>query len=195
MDRYDAMRIAFLAALFLGLASTGHSEPSPSVRYLMKEPVTLFDWGIIRLYDYLDEYATHYLKTNSVQDIYCTVSYDSGRNKIIISAIVTRQPEQEKESPASVRSHAKNICVEITRTLRREFLTDRDRHVRRTSGIYRFFGHIGSQGKEEPIDAFDEIERITIISVSVYSAKDPGRLILHSESPLMGKESVFAEGK
>jgi hypothetical protein len=161
----------------------------------MQEPVTLFDWGIVRLYDYLDGYAAHYLKTNAVQDIYGTVSYDSTRNRIIISMIVTRQPVQAKEPPAIARKQAKDICLTVTSTLRREFLTEQDRHVRRSSGIYRFFGHIGTRGKQEPMDAFEEIERITLITVSVYGAEDPGRLLLHSESTLMGKESVFAEGK
>lgn len=82
----------------------------------------------------------------------------------------------------------------VTQTLRREFLTDRDRHVRRTLGIYRFFGHIGFKGKQEPLDAFEEIEQITVINVSIYSDKDPGRLILQSESPLMGKEILFTRG-
>jgi hypothetical protein len=189
------MRILLIAAILFSLASICDAEPSPSVRYLMNEPVTLFDWGIIRLYEYLDEYTAHYLKTNSVRDIYSTVSYDASRNSIIISLIVTRQAEQGKEDPSSVRAHCREICVSITQTLRREFLTDRDRHVRRSSGIYRFFGHIGFRGKQEPVDCFDEIEKITVIGVSVYSDKDPGRLISHSESPLMGKEILYVEGK
>ena len=48
---------------------------------------------------------------------------------------------------------------------------------------------------DEPVDSFEEIEKITVINVSVYSEKDPGRLILHSESPLMGKDIVFGERK
>jgi hypothetical protein len=189
------MKTFLLFVALFGLVSTSHAEPSPSVRYLMNEPVTLFDWGIIRLYEYLDEYTTHYLKTNSVQDIYSTVTYDSSRNNIIISLVVTRLTQQANESPASVDSSSRDICKTITRTLRREFLTDRDRYVRQSSGIYRFFGHIGFKGKNEPIGSFDEIEKITVINVSVYSEKDPGRLILHSESPLMGKEILFGEGK
>lgn len=189
------MKTCLLSIVLLGLVSISHAEPSPSVRYLMNEPVTLFDWGILRLYEYLDEYTTHYLKTNSVQDVYSTVSYDPLQNNIIISLVVTRHTEQANESPASVRSSSSDICKTITQTLRREFLTDRERHVRRSSGLYRFFSHIGFKGKDEPIDSFDEIEKITVISVSVYSDKDPGRLILLSESPLMGKDIVFGERK
>jgi len=188
------MKTSLLLLLLLSVVPICNAEPSPSVRYLMSEPVTLFDWGIIRLYEYLDEYTTHYLKTNSVQDIYSTVSYDSLRNNIMISTVVTRH-SQGNESPASVRIGSRDICKTITHTLRREFLTDSDRHVRRSSGIYRFFGHIGFKGKDEPIDCFDEIEKITVIDVSVYSEKDPGRLIVHSASPLMGKDILFSEGK
>ncbi len=189
------MKTSLLLLVLLGPVSICNAEPSPAVRYLMNEPVTLFDWGILRLYEYLDEYTTHYLKTNSVKDIYSTVRYDAPKNLIIIAMIVTRQAEQVNESPASVRTGSRDICKTITQTLRREFLTNRDRHVRRSSGIYLFFAHIGFKGKYEPIDSFDEIEKITVINVSVYSEKDPGRLVLHSESPLMGKQIVFGERK
>ena len=189
------MKTPLILILLLGLVPICSAEPSPSVRYLMNEPVTLFDWGIIRLYDYLDEYTEHYLKTNTVRDIYCTVRYDSPRNKIIISMVVTRRAPSHEDTPSSVRAESREICKSITQTLRREFLTDRDTHVRRSSGIYRFFGHIGFRGTEEPLDAFDEIERITVIEVSVYGETDPGRLVYHSESPLMGKQIVYAEGK
>jgi hypothetical protein len=189
------MKSALISTLVLALASISAADPSPSVRYLMKEPVTLFDWGIVRLYEYLDGYTTHYLKTNAVQDIYSTVSYDTSRNNILITIVVTREAQQAEEPPGIVRSRCKEICRDITRALRREFLTGRDRHVRRSSGIYRFFGHVGFKGKDEPPDAYDEIEKITLINVSVYSSKDPGRLVLQSESPLMGEDIVFARGK
>ena len=189
------MKTPLLLIVLLTVGSVCNAEPSPAVRYLMSEPVTLFDWGFVRLYEYLDVYTAHYLKTNSVQDIYSTVSYDSGRNKIILSMIITRRAEQANEAPASVRKGSRDLCKTVTQTLRREFLTESDRHVRRASGIYRFFGHIGNKGKDEPVDSFDEVEKITVISVSVYSEKDPGRLVLHSESPLMGREILFGEIK
>lgn len=189
------MKILLLLLVLLGLVPICNAEPSSAVHYLMNEPVTLFDWGMLRLYDYLDEYTTHYLQTNSVKDIYCTVRYDALRNRIIISMVVTRQEQQENESPGSVRTGSRDICKTITQTLRREFLTHSDRQLRRSSGIYRFFGHIGFKGKNEPIDCSDEIEKITVIDVSVYSEKDPGRLVLHSASPLLGKEIVFGERK
>jgi hypothetical protein len=189
------MKIWLFTVLFLSLASLAGAEPSPSVRYLMNEPVTLFDWGIVRLHEYLEEYTTHYLQTASVQDIYATVSYDSRRNIILLSIVATRQARQQDESPESVRTSSKDVCRGVTQTLRKEFLADRDRSVRRSLGIYRFFGHLGFRGKDEPLDAFEEIERITVIKVSVYSDRDPGRLILESESPLMGQDILFGEAK
>ena len=189
------MKTSLLLLALLCLVPICNAEPSASVRYLMNEPVTLFDWGILRLYEYLDEYTAHYLKTNSVQDIYSTVRYDSPRNHIIISMVVTRKAQEGKESPASVLSGSREVCRTITQTLRREFLADRERHVRRSSGIYRFFAHIGFKGRDEPVDSFDEIEKIIVINVSVYSQKDLGRLILHSESPLINKDIVFGERK
>jgi hypothetical protein len=79
--------------------------------------------------------------------------------------------------------------------MRREFLAGRNKQVRRSSGIYRFFAHVGFRGEREPPDSFEEIENMTVIKVSVYSDKDPGKLILHAETPLMGKEITYGEPK
>ena len=186
------MRTLLLSAALLGFASICSAEPSPSVQYLMNEPVTLFDWGIIRLYDYVDEYATHYLKTKTVQDIYGTVRYDLFRNKIVISFVITRNPDSKHASPDSAQTSSKNICRSIIQEMRREFFADRNDEVRRSSGIYRFFAHVGARGYKEPLGCYEEIEKMTVIQVSVYSHKDPGRLILHAESPLMGNEISFS---
>lgn len=187
------MRILLLAVALLACSSLCHAEPSPAVRYLMNEPVTLFDWGIVRLYEYVDGFANHYLRTNSVQDIYSTVTYDSLRNKILISFVVTRKPDSRNESPAFVQSSSKDISRTIIREMRREFFADRNKQVRRSSGIYRFFAHVGVRGEKEPLDCFEEIENLTVLKVSVYSDKDPGKLILDSETPLMGKQITYGE--
>lgn len=189
------MRIFLLALSLVALSSMGWAEPSPMVRYLMKEPVTLFDWGIIRLYEYVDGFAKDYLKNNAVQDIYSTVTYDSLSNNILITFVVTQKPVPKGQASQSEATSPKNICMAIVQAMRREFLADRNPLLRRSSGIYRFFGHVGFRGEKEPLDAFEEIENITLIRVSVYSARDPGRLILHAESPLMGKEVNFGQKK
>jgi hypothetical protein len=158
----------------------------------MKEPVTLFDWGIIRLYNYVEEYAKHYLKTKSVQDIYSTVRYDLLRNEIIIAFVVTRKSDPRGESPNLAKASSKDICRSIIQELRREFFADRNDEVRRSSGIYRFFAHVGVRGDKEPLDCYEEIEKITVITVSVYGEKNPGKLIVHASSPLMDKEIIFS---
>lgn len=189
------MRILLLAFALLVLPSVCLAEPSPTVRYLMKEPVTLFDWGIIRLFEYVEGFTKDYLKTNAVQDIYSTVTYDALRNNILISFVVTQKPDPKGQGAGSEATSPKNICRTIIREMRREFLADRDQLLRRSSGIYRFFGHVGFRGEKEPLDAFEEIENITVIQVSVYSARDPGKLVLHVESPLMSKEVNFGQQK
>jgi len=186
------MRFLLPSAVLFGFASICSAEPSSSVQYLMKEPVTLFDWGIIRLHDYVEEYASDYLKRGSVQDIYSTVRYDLLRNEIIISFVVTRSANPNGESPTLVKRSCKNICQSIIREMRREFFADRNDEVRRSSGIYRFFAHLGVRGDKEPLDCYEEIEKITVITVSVYSEQDPGKLILHASSPLMDKEITFS---
>ena len=185
------MKVRVIAVAILGFSSFCHAEPSSQVQYLMTEPVTLFDLGILRLHEYVEGYASNYLQTKPVQDIYSTVSYDAPRNKILITFVVTRKPGPQKEDPAFVQESAKSICGTIIQDMRREFFVDRNWQLRRSSGIYRFFAHVGFGGTREPLDCYEEIEKITVLGVSVYSDKDPGKLILHGESPLMGKDIIF----
>ena len=189
------MRVLWIALAILAVPSVAHGEPSAAVRYLMSEPVTLFDWGIVRLYEHVSEFTAHYLQTGSVQDIYGTVSYDPPRNQIVISFVVTRKPDSTDVNPARWDTNSRNVCRSIIQEIRREFFADRNKEVRRSSGIYRFFAHVGFRGDKEPLDCFEEIENITVIRVSVYSDKDPGKLVLHSESPLMARDITFGEPK
>jgi hypothetical protein len=189
------MRVLLIALAILAVSSIAHAGPSTAVSYLMSEPVTLFDWGIVRLYEYVNEFAAHYLQTGSVQDIYSTVSYDPPRNEIVISFVVTRKPDAKDVDPASGDVSSRNVCRSIIQKIRREFFADRNKEVRRSSGIYRFFAHVGFRGDREPLDCFEEIENITVIRVSVYSDKDPGKLVLQSESPLMAKDITFGGPK
>jgi len=108
---------------------------------------------------------------------------------------VTQKPQAKGQESGSETASPQNICRYVIQEMRRELLADRDRLLRRSSGIYRFFGHVGFRGEKEPLDAFEEIENITVIRVSVYSARDPGKLVLHAESPLMGNEVRFGQKK
>ena len=185
------MKVWVIVVAIFAFSSFCQAEPSLPIQYLMKEPVTLFDLGILRLHTHVEGYATHCLQTKPVQDIYSTVTYDASRNNILITFVVTRKPSPQNESPAFVQTSSRNICATIIQDMRREFFVGRDWQVRRTSGIYRFFAHVGFRGSREPLDCYEEIENITVLGVSVYSHKDPGKLILHGESPLMGKDIIF----
>lgn len=185
------MRVLVIVVAIFVFSSFCHAESSPQVQYLMTEPVTLFDLGILRLHEYVEGYTTHFLETKPVLDIYSTVAYDTSQNKILISFVVTRKPDPQNESPSFVQTSSKSICRTIIQEMRREFFVDRNWQMRRSSGIYRFFAHVGFRGEREPLDCYEAIEKMTVLGVSVYSHKDPGKLILHGESPLMDKDIVF----
>jgi len=185
------MRVLVIVVAILAFSSFCQAEPSPAVQYLMTEPVTLFDLGILRLHEYVEGYTTHFLQTKPVEDIYSTVAYDLPQNKILISFVVTRKPDPEKETPSFVQTSSRSICKTIIQEMRREFFVDRNWQMRRSSGIYRFFAHVGFRGEKEPVDCFEAVEKMTVLGVSVYSHKDPGKLIIHGESPLMGKDIIF----
>ena len=71
------MKVWVIVVAILGFSSFCHAEPSSQIQYLMTEPVTLFDLGILRLHEYVEGYASNYLQTKPVEDIYSTVTYDA----------------------------------------------------------------------------------------------------------------------
>src|SRR2546427_13041601 len=88
------MKILIPILLLFYLASQSYAEPSPTVRKLMNEPVSLFEYGLYKLekrlesIDFSDEHYGYNNPENRLlsqpKSTSSEVYYEWGRNRIII---------------------------------------------------------------------------------------------------------------
>lgn len=71
------------------------ADPSPGIRWLQKEPVTLFDWGIMRM-QYSAEKAVEILREPGVTETHAFVYYDGNKNAFEIDLGVFPDPNTKE---------------------------------------------------------------------------------------------------
>ena len=65
------------------LAGTTYAEPSPVVRYLQSEPVTMWDWGLFQVTEHLQELDPYRIPTSRLSKAH----YDPQRQKIALTIL------------------------------------------------------------------------------------------------------------
>lgn len=168
------------------------AEPTPSISYLMKTPVSMFDFGMHRLNIYLAEKVKNRLeeltREVSVTDSKLNVraSYDWAKNRIIIGTGTMTSFNDVKT--------AKKLCKSITQSIKNHlnvFATGPAVYGISLLGV--FFSHIGYESTSEPESLAKELETITEIQVSLSFKKDGILNLFSSESALMEEAISFSE--
>lgn len=168
-----------------GLAS---AEPTPTVRYLMKEPMSLWDKGMIQLRDHLKNDPSSRL-------LYVTVEYDWDANRIRIGAV---ELGQEALSATEAKPWCKRTLESLRAALWVHWYPDptTGEPVVTGSMIPKFFWHEGYTTKPRPPDNLaDELHSITELS-AVYTGILPdnqGTKIFTCRSPLLSDKVLFEE--
>ena len=87
------MRLIALATVLAGLLSvqTGHAEPGPVGGWLMKEPVSMWTFGMAQLRIHFFQ-----LKTPELKSVAKSVDYDWDQNRIEISAWTSEQFTEDR---------------------------------------------------------------------------------------------------
>lgn len=182
------MRLIVLLVVFMVIPTTGYGEPSPTVRYLMDEPVTMFDWGLYRLRRIIDQFQFENL---NLHNIHSYITYDWDQNRLRIVFYVQTKETVDK---ASSKKICKNITAKISSTFGGEI---RDKGLRRNISIATLFEHRAFENRDKPDNFMEEIEKITKIEVSVFTRKtinSPANIkILSCESPLIGGKPLFLD--
>ena len=203
---------AFVSLLFFCLISPCYADPSVTIRKLMNEPLTMFDWGLYQLNEYFKTYPFDDLdlvragKNEKGRTIDSEVSYDWDRNRLIIKFYIrTSKQESEKYS-------AKDLCSNVTEKIRKSFVFD-NYPLKSFAGLSRFFEHRGFntyKDEQEKISRIAEIEKIIYITIDVsfsnfdnssqFSEKIKAGTplftnILTCESPLLGKDIYYVDRK
>jgi hypothetical protein len=104
--------VAFIIAC-AGATQFAQADPSPEVRALMNEPVSMFDWGLMEL-----QRMTHDSVKSSASELgfladqlSVDVSYDFGRNEILIGVYPDFVPRsQAKVDCRNLVNHVRGVA-------------------------------------------------------------------------------------
>lgn len=170
-------------------AQSTNAEPSRTIRYLLKEPVNMFDWGLYRLNEDLRYFFAHDMEYISYVVPSVSVYYLREENRIRVDLhLYSKQKRLQKKT-------AKGICEQLTKRTRAFFAVDENKNVRKKAGVAFRFSRFGFEKKNRPKNLMEEIESLTEIhaKVSVRVNDSTWKKIAESKSPLMGKEVLHIE--
>jgi len=173
------------------LAETCSAEPTPTIKYLMKEPITMLDWAMYKLALYLNqELRDRYLNKVSKFAPRITVHYNADSDKIHISASMLYKKFHTKEE-------ARTYCEGIVKYIRGLLVFKQGKAKspvspvapRTTLGSY--FGQHGQHHKNRPKNIEGELSKSTELIAVV---KDKFDQPVICKAPLVGSEIMFLYG-
>ena len=164
-------------------ASATLAEPSRVVRYLMNDPVTMWDWGELKLEDALED-AFDIENPNDIMghllaehEMYVRVSVDYNwkGNRLRLLVIMGSAPWVESELP---EESARFMCKEVVLRVRQKLGIERDgQPIRRTlsedespsSSLHLYFGrHFDMTNSDEPSSLAEELDAMTDLEAMVF---------------------------
>lgn len=170
-------------------AQSTNAEPSRTIRYLLKEPVSMFDWGLYRLNDDLRHFFARDRKNISYVVPSVSVYYLREENRIRVDLhLYSKQKLLQKKT-------ARGICNQLTKRTRVFFAVGENKNVREKAGVAFRFRRFGFESKNRPKNVMEELESLTEIHVmvSVRVNDSTWKKIAESKAPLMGKEVLHIE--
>jgi hypothetical protein len=176
------LALGWLVCLPLLFVASLGAEPSPVVEYLMREPVSMLDWGLTQIEE--DLFRNRGVLTRNEGDLFepeptIRVAYAWEENRIEIFLKLTMQANVKKspQRMAAIRKHV-------------EFLVAYLRGGLSMRPYGAFFRHKGFRSKESPENLDEELVEITDIHISV---RDHHQNILsRCQAPLSGKKIVWS---
>lgn len=152
-----------LCLISLGTPLSCVAEPTNTIQFLMKEPVSMLDWGINNIEDHLYRQRSLFLENEKLvfePEPNLSVVYDWELNQIRLS-LGLRTPKPVKRTP-QVLEEVKNHVIWIIKYLRGSL----------TMNPYdAFFRHKGFRNKESPQNLEAELTGMTVLLIEVRDAK------------------------
>lgn len=171
-----------LASMSLLFTAPLGAEPSPAVEYLMREPVSMLDWGLAKIEE--DLIRKRGVLTRNEGNMFeleptIRVIYAWEENRIQIFLNLTMQADVKKtpQRMAAVREHVTFVMAYLRGGL--------------TMHPYdAFFRHKGFRSKESPEDLGENLVEITDLHLTV---RDHQQNILNRcRAPLSGTDIVWS---
>jgi hypothetical protein len=155
-----------LLLVFILIATSAFADPSPSIRHLMSEPLSMLEWGIYRIERRAALFAWDDL---DIMKQFCDVQYDWDVNWLRLSCTIYPRFQSLQKTPP------KQVCGSIISQIRTHFGIGAAPHletVRKLFGIGTYFRHQFFTQKTVPESLEHDIEVITFIGVRILVSKN-----------------------
>jgi hypothetical protein len=165
---------------FFCIVDTSMAEPTPNIKYLMNEPVSMLDWGIYRL----DKYLAN-IHIDGARSIFYWTDYDGEKNALYLNFTM--------EINGKSRDEAKKMGESLVSRVRHSLGVNPDtgKPYGGNSRLYVYFSHNVSEDNKEPKGIESELENITVIQLLIMA--DEGTKGLKCQAPLLGTQIMFDE--
>ncbi|MFO1243664.1 MAG: hypothetical protein U1E71_00570 [Ramlibacter sp.] len=155
--------VAFL--LFAGSSTSALSEPGRVERWLMGEPMSLFDWGIYKIDKKISELKS--LKTNQAGKFFFgSANYDWNANRLRLKVNFVGKGT-DAECVDSIK-WAKGALLNYTWSEKEQVGVAKD-------VLAGYFAHEGGyQATNQPADVGEQLVRITVLEATVFVPAESG---------------------
>jgi hypothetical protein len=133
--------------------TSASAEPSNTINWLMNEPLTLFDYGIIKMEKRLNEDKCLFDS--------CTTKIDFNWNDNRIE--IVKHIEMTKNVFKTTKENLKKVTNNEIISISLKFVED---------NLFNYFSHKGFSKKDQPINLSDELENIVDIKVILTNHED-----------------------
>jgi len=178
------LKSIFVVTLFLLIVSgVCRGEPTPSVKYLMQTPVSVFDFGMYKMERALEKQAPS-LST-------LLLSYNWEKNRILIRVLTNAVPPNKNVSTAKAQ------CMQVINDIRRFYYIDLKTGKERMSKLLgsrmgSFFSHEGYAIESAPKNVDKELYNITEILIHSTYIENGKQIAVDAKAPLLGTEVMFS---
>lgn len=154
------------------LVSFAYGESKGIQNFLLKEPVSVMDFGLYKIKTHLDK-----IEVKGIKQIVFHAGYNAELNKVQIDALAYSLSESySKESKKEAESLCQSVIYSTKEYLTIDIKTGKPIF---SSCMQAFFG---KSGVETPLSLFMEMDKITVISVTLYVNRNE---FMKCESPLI----------
>jgi hypothetical protein len=163
------------------------AEPTPKIKVLMDEPLSLFDWGIFQVSHQLIDIEVDGAKIET------SVAYDWNLNKIKVIFFSHNSKANGKEEAMKT---CREVIVEIKSHLYIDHITGKPLRLGTLfddSFVATAFSPAGFQRKTWPEGVAKEVENIMVIKGMVSFGVPDGISRVECESPLLSNKVLFVD--
>jgi hypothetical protein len=171
----------FLIFFWIVAMQPAVAEPTPPIQFLMREPVSMMDWGIKNIEDYLYRHRTLFVQSEkslfeSEPTIAVVYNWEQNQIQITISLRTCEQVQKTSQGLSNIRSHVEWVIKYLRGSL--------------TMKPYdAFFRHRGFRSKESPQSLESELAGLTELIVSVRDGES--NILSRCEAQLTGSDMVW----